>query len=166
MVLKKKILKGVRGVISSKDLEKYLEQILILERKLRQKDIAINMLEAELIALKQEHKKALKDLHSHEKNLQEHRNINADIKLKLQSLKDQKELLEREKQEAVGGLRKELDHLPDRSEYEKLKNDHQKTLKKVKSLENTLDRRDSQVRKLTEENLKLKDKLKFIKSQA
>ena len=41
MMFKRKTLKGVRGVVASRDLEKYLEQILILERKVRQRDIKI-----------------------------------------------------------------------------------------------------------------------------
>ncbi|MHA1683642.1 MAG: hypothetical protein ACTSUE_22070 [Promethearchaeota archaeon] len=164
MMFNRKTLKGVRGVIASRDLEKYLEQILILERRVRQKDIKIAILESELNSLKIEQKHLKKVTREQEGILHFHRNDNADLKLQLQSLKDRSELLEREKKEQVGELRKELDILPNKTVYLSMKKENERMAKELQELKRLLERRESQIRRMTEENLKLKDKLKFLKA--
>ena len=81
----------------------------------------------------------------------------------MEELSNKSKLLAQERDGALDGVKKKLTQLPEKEEFERQKTEHAALAKEVKDLRKSLERSENQVHKLVEENLKLKDKLKFLK---
>ncbi|MHA1791470.1 MAG: hypothetical protein ACTSVI_02430 [Promethearchaeota archaeon] len=162
-MFKKRYLKGIKGVVSAKDLEKYLENIMLLERELHSKEIKIGLLETRLNAVMKELSHSRKVIKNQEEIIQKHRSTNADLQLQLESLKDLKDDLERSRNEASSKLSGDAIKIHGLAEFQAIKADRDKLLGEVKKLGKMMTRKDVQIKKLTEENVALKDKLRYLK---
>ncbi|MFX0099588.1 MAG: hypothetical protein ACFFCS_08400 [Candidatus Hodarchaeota archaeon] len=156
-------MKGIRGVFSSGDVEKYLQGIMELESKV--KELKINMARYKVQA--NSNQKELNFLQrqvlKHETTIQEQRKKIVDLELQLEDLTNANKLLAQERDGALDNVKKKLTQLPEKEEFERYKAEHDSVTKEMKTLKKDFERSENQVHKLVEENLKLKDKLKFLK---
>ena len=163
MIFGKKTLKGTRGVFAAKDVDKYLEDILELERKVSQRELNIAQLETRLDAISREMQSSQKQLDKQEITIQAQRNEIAEVRIMLDDVQTKYDAVAKEKATSMEKLKIDLQNAPPKDEYEALKEAKAKLERRVKDLERTLDQRDEQLRKLTTDNLQLKDKLKFLR---
>ena len=162
-MFKKRYLKGIKGVVSAKDLERYLEDLMILERELHSRDVKIGLLETRLSKITKELNHGRKVSKHQEEVIQKQRTQIADLQLQLEMLNDLKSSLERENKEMTSKLSSEKIGITARDDLIRLQEERDKLSQEVKRLGKELKNRDSQIKKLTEENVLLKDKLRYLK---
>ncbi len=163
MLFGKKALKGTRGVFAAKDVDRYLEDILDLERKVRQRELQVTQLEVRLGAVTRDVQSYHKQIEKQELTIQDQRNEIAEVRIILDDVQTKYSAISQEKATSMEKLKMDLQNAPPRDEFDALKDAKTKLERRVKELERTLDQRDEQLRKLTTDNLQLKDKLKFLR---
>ncbi|MHA1369180.1 MAG: coiled-coil domain-containing protein [Promethearchaeota archaeon] len=161
----KKTSKGIKSIFSSHDVETYLDQILELEHKLKQKDLEIKRYKMQISSMMGELKSTSKKLESKDKTIQEQRNKISDLSLQVEKLKDQNVNLLQQSSTELNDLRKKLEFLPSLDEYNAFKLKQEKLQKEVDELKIKLSNKEKQIHKLMEENLKIKERIKFLKER-
>lgn len=161
----RKASKGIKGVFSGKDVEKYLQEIERLERAVKARDLAIARLDTQLAGISKEVASLRKQALKQDLTIQEQRNELASTRVALDELQTNHDALQGEKTAAIDTLKRELERAAPRHEFDAIKAACGRLEGTVADLRGQLARRDDQVRRLTEENLKLKDRLKFLKEE-
>ena len=138
---------------------------MVQQRQIKKRDIEIARLESKLTAVEKEVHDLRKQVVKQDSTIQEQHNTIAELNIQLGDLQGKYEALNNDKVDTISTLKNNLDKLPTRDEYDNLKFEHEKISKQLKDTIKQLKRRENQVRKLTEENLKIKDKLKFLKQE-
>ena len=165
MVFNKKVSKGIKGVFSGKDVERYINEIDRLERACHLKDITIARLDTQLSGVVKELSGLRKQVLKQDTTIQGQRAELADVRVALADLETPHDALVQEKKGALDQLRLELERAPSRSEFDAVKQARARLDAEVADLRSQLARRDDQIHRLTGENLKLKDRLKFLKEE-
>jgi chromosome segregation ATPase len=163
--LNRKTSKGVKGVFAAKDVERYLEDIMDLERKVKLKDIQISQLQSQLDSVLKELNSSRKQLSKLDSQIQEQRGSIATLNVQVDELQGETSALSVEKDDAMDKLKKHVETAAPIEEHETLKIKADRLERQIAELRHTLERRDDQVKRLTEENLKIKDRLKFLKEE-
>ncbi len=166
MLFGRKSIKGTKGVFSSKDVEKYLQDIMDLEKEVKTREILVTRFETQLSTtardLGQLRKQALKQ----DLTIQELRSENVDLKTRLTELEGKHGAMSKEQAGSLEKLKAELAKAPARDEFETVRDDRDRLARESRDMQKMIESRDVQIRKLNEETLKLKDKLKFLKEES
>jgi chromosome segregation ATPase len=162
----KKTLKGTKGVFSSKDVEKYLQDIMDLEKEVKTREILVTRLETQLSATTRELNQLRKQVSKQDVTIQELRGENIDFKTRLTELEGKHGALTKEQAGSLEKLKTELSKAPARVDYESIRDERDRLARELRDVQKTLENRDLQIRRLNEETLKLKDKLKFLKEES
>ena len=163
--LNRKSSKGVKGIFAAKDVERYLKDIMDLERKVNLKDIQIGQLQSQLDSVMKELNGLRKQLSKLDSTIQEQRGSIVSLNVQVDELQGQTSALSIEKDDAMTKLKKQVESAAPIEEHESLKIKADRLERNVAELKRTLERRDDQIKRLTEENLKIKDRLKFLKEE-
>lgn len=163
MLFGRKSMKGIRGVFSSGDVERYLQNIMELESKVKELEIDVARYKVQANSNRKELNFLQRQVLKYEATIQEQRKKIVVLELQAEELTNANKVLVQERDGALDGVRKKLDQLPEKEEFERQKAEYEALAKEVKALKKNMDRSENQVHKLVEENLKLKDKLKFLK---
>ncbi|MEX2682316.1 MAG: hypothetical protein Q6373_012015 [Candidatus Sigynarchaeota archaeon] len=166
MFLGKKALKGTKGVFSSKDVEKYLQDIMDLEKEVKTREIMVTRLESQLSATTRELNRLQKQVSRQDTTIQQLRSENVDLKTRLADLEGKYGSMSKEQTSTLEKLKAELAKAPSRAEFESMRDERDKLIREVRDLQKSVESRDAQIRRLNEENLKLKDKVKFLKEES
>lgn len=166
MFFGKKVQKGTKGVFSSKDVEKYLQDIMDLEKEVKTRDVMIARLEAQLSTTTRELNQLRKQVSKQDTTIQELRAENVDTKTRLAELEAKHVALVKEHGSSIDKLKAELAKAPARDEFESTRDERDKLARELKDLQKAIEGRDLQIRRLNEETLKLKDRLKFLKEES
>lgn len=161
----KKALKGTKGVFQAKDVEKYLQEIMDLEKASKLGEIQNASLESQLNSVMHEVNNLRKQIAKQDTTIQELRGENIDLKARLAELQGKQSAIVKEQSLELQKFKKELGKAPAREDYETIQSSRDKLERQVKDMQKAIENRDAQLRRLTEENLKLKDKLKFLKQE-
>jgi len=162
----KKALKGTKGVFQAKDVEKYLQEIMNLEKVSKLGEIQIARLESQLNSLMHEVNDLRKQIAKQDTTIQELRGENIDLKTRFTELQGKHSAITKEQGVEIQKFKKELGKAPARDDYENVIAARDKLERQAKDMQKAIENRDVQLRRLTEENLKLKDKLKFLKQES
>jgi len=152
-------------VFSSRDVEKYLQDIMDLEKTVKLRDIQVARLESQLSLVMREVDTHRKQGIKVDSMIQEIRAENVDLKTRLMELEGKHTAVVQEQTDSLEKLKKELGKAIARDDYDVVKDARDKLDKQVKEMQKAIESRDTQIRRLTEDNLKLKDKLKFLKQE-
>ncbi len=166
MFLGKKALKGTKGVFSSKDVEKYLQDIMDLEREVKTREVTVTRFESQLSTTTRELNQLQKQVARQDMTIQTLRADNVDLKTRLAELEGKHGALSKEQGSTLEKLKAELAKAPARADYESARDERDKLAREARDLQKNLENRDLQIRRLNEENLKLKDKVKFLKEES
>jgi chromosome segregation ATPase len=161
----RKSLKGTRGIFQAKDVEKYLQEIMDLEKSTKLGDIHVARLESQLNSVMHEMNNLRKQISRQDTTIQELRAENIDLKTRLTELQGKHSSIVKEQGVEIQKFKKELGKAPARDDYETVVASKDKLDRQVKDMQKAIENRDTQLHRLTEENLKLKDKLKFLKQE-
>jgi chromosome segregation ATPase len=162
----KKTIKGTKGVFSSKDVEKYLQDIMDLEKEVKTREILVTRFETQLSTTTRELNQLRKQVSKQDTTIQELRAENIDMKTRLTELEGKHGAMSKEQAGSLEKLKAELAKAPARDEYESVRDERDRLARDARDVQKALESRDVQIRKLNEENLKLKDKLKFLKEES
>ncbi|MBN2153302.1 MAG: hypothetical protein JW839_17750 [Candidatus Lokiarchaeota archaeon] len=166
MFLGKKALKGTKGVFSSKDVEKYLQDIMDLEKEVKTREVMVTRLETQLSTVTRELNRLQKQAARHDAAIQQLRAENVDLKARLEDYEGKHGAAAKEQRSELERLKAELAKAPARAEFEAARDERDRLAREVRDLQKGLENRDVQIRRLDEENLKLKDKVKFLKQES
>jgi len=165
-MFQKKALKGTRGVFQAKDVEKYLQEIMDLEKLQKLGEIQIARLESQLNSVMHEVNNLRKQIGKQDTTIQELRGENIDLKTNLTELQGKHSAIVKEHDDELHKFKKELGKAAAREDYDAVLESKEKLERQAKDMQKAIENRDAQLRRLTEENLKLKDKLKFLKQES
>ena len=137
-----------------------------LEKSTKLADIQIARLESQLNSIMHEVNNLRKQISKQDTTIQELRGENIDLKTRLTELQGKHSAIVKEQGVELKKFKKELGQAPARDDYETVQATRDKLERQVKDMQKAIENRDGQLRRLTEENLKLKDKLKFLKQES
>jgi chromosome segregation ATPase len=162
----RKTIKGTKGVFSSKDVEKYLQDIMDLEKEVKTREILVTRFETQLSTTTRELNQLRKQVLKQDTTIQELRGENIELKTRLTELEGKHGAMSKEQAGSLEKLKVELAKAPARDKFEAILDERDRLAREARDLQKTLESRDLQIHKLNEETLKLKDKLKFLKEES
>ncbi len=165
MFFGKKTLKGTKGVFSSKDVEKYLQDIMDLEKEVKTREVMVTRFESQLSTTSRELNQIQKQVARQDITIQQLRGENVDLKTRLAELEGKHGAMSKEQASTLEKLKAELAKAPARVEYESTRDERDRLVREVRDLQKSVENKDVQIRRLNEESLRLKDKLKFLKEE-
>nr|MDO8085990.1 hypothetical protein [Candidatus Sigynarchaeum springense] len=166
MFLGKKTLKGTKGVFSSKDVEKYLQDIMNLEKEVKAREIMVTRFESQLSTATRDLNQLQKQVARQDITVQQLRGENVDLKTRLAELEGKHGAMSKEQASTLDKLKAELAKAPSRAEFESIRDERDRLAREVRDLQKSVESRDAQIHRLNEENFKLKDKIKFLKEES